>query len=231
MPKKTVYKKKGRKTTSYKKKTVGYNMMTTNLMRPMKSPRVNKQFTCVLPYRDQLTLDWKSGQDTDLSINFSLDKTTQHPDFQDIFDFYRIDAVYIKITPRYYTQQVNTQLQQLGQIGNYAYCIDRDDNAQTSYNEIRGRTGSRYCQIIRPRSVAFTPNRVNIIENDNLQQTGRTVDTNYYNFVDLRQPRIPHYGFKIANNGSQIPAGTGLDGEYSLNIDIRMKITFRGVGI
>lgn len=231
MPKKRRYTKKTPIKRTYAKKSTGYNMMTSNLFKPMKSPKVNRQFTCVLPYTDQLTLDWKSGQDTDLGITFSLDKTTQHPDFQDIFDFYRIDAVYIKITPRYYTQQVNTQLQQLGQIGNYAYCIDRDDNAQSSYNEIRGKTGSRYCQIVKPRSVAFTPNRVNIIENDNQLTTGRTIDTNYYNFIDLRQPRIPHFGFKIANNGSQIPAGTGLDGEYALNIDIRMKITFRGVGV
>ena len=214
----------------YAKKSNSYNMAGTNLSRPMKTPRVNTQFTCVLPYLLQQSLDWKTGQDTSLSLVFSLDQCQGYTDYQNIFDFYRIDAVYLKITPRYYTQQVNTQLQQQGQIGMYAYAIDRDDNAASSYDVIKARSGSRYTTLLSKRSISFTPNRVNIIENVNQTTTGRTVDTNFYNFVDLRQPRIPHFGLKMANNGSEIQAGVGLDGEYTLNVDIRLKITFKGVG-
>lgn len=225
--------RKARKTyrkKSYPKRANAYRMAETNLSRPMKTPRVNTQFTCVLPFQFQYLLDWKTGQDTSLSLLFSLDQCQGYQDFQNIFDFYRIDAVYLKVTPRFYTQQVNTQLQQQGQIGMYAYAIDRDDNAAATYDGIKARSGSRYTTLLTKRSIAFTPNRVNIIENVNQATTGRTVDTNYYNFVDLRQPRIPHFGLKMANNGSEIQAGTGLDGEYALNIDIRCKITFKGVG-
>jgi len=196
----------------------------------MKTPKVNTQFTCILPYQFQRQLDWVTGQDSALSLLFSLDQCQGFNDYQNIFDFYRIDAVYLKITPRFYTQQVNTQLQQQGQIGMYAYAIDRDDNANNSYDQIKARSGSRYTTLLSKRSISFTPNRVNIIENVNQATTGRTVDTNYYNFVDLRQPRIPHFGLKMANNGSEIPQGVGLDGEYTLNVDIRLKVTFKGVG-
>ncbi len=224
------YKKKYAKKKTYAKKANSYRMGGTNLSRPMKTPKVNTQFTCVLPYLFQRELDWKSGTDSSLSLVFSLDQCQGFTDFQNIFDFYRIDAVYVKVTPRFYTQQVNTQLQQQGQIANYAYAIDRDDNAQNSYDQIKARSGSRYTTVLSKRSISFTPNRVNIIENANQATTGRTVDTNFYNFVDLRQPRIPHFGLKMANNGSEIQAGTGLDGEYDMNVDIRLKVTFKGVG-
>lgn len=225
-----LYMAKKPKKKSYAKKSNSYRISGTNLSKPMKTPKVNTQFTCVLPYQVQETLDWKSGTDTSLSLLFSLDRCNGYQDYQNIFDFYRIDAVYIKVTPRFYTQQVNTQLQQQGQIGMYAYAIDRDDNANDTYDRIKSRSGSRYTTVLSKRSISFTPNRVNIIENVNQATTGRTVDTNFYNFVDLRQPRIPHFGLKMANNGSDIQAGTGLDGEYALNIDIRLKITFKGVG-
>ncbi len=218
------------KKKTYTKKANSYRMSGTNLSKPMKTPRVNTQFTCVLPYILQQSLDWKTGTDTSLSLVFSLDQCQGFTDYQNIFDFYRIDAVYIKITPRYYTQQVNTQLQAQGQIGMFAYAIDRDDNANNSYDQIKARSGSRYSTVLSKRSISFTPNRVNIIENVNQSTTGRTVDTNYYNFVDLRQPRIPHFGLKMANNGSEIQAGVGIDGEYTQNVDIRLKVTFKGVG-
>jgi len=219
------YKNKRKKTTyrKTKRRAITQHMDVTTGLRLMPSPRVNKQITVMRPWVEDFNLDFKnSAIDDSLSIGFSLNQTENYTLFQQLFDFYRIDAVYITIRPKYLTQQTGITT---GEIPNYVYCIDRDDLAlPVDYSTLRGQSGARVATCLQSRKVAFTPNKINIIERSAGTQGGRVADVNYKDFLDLRQSDITHYGFKICNNSAGLQ---GLAGQFEMVGTVSLKITFR----
>jgi hypothetical protein len=217
---KNAKKKQYRKT---KNRAITQHMDVTTGMRLLPTPRVNKQITVMRPWAQDFNLEFKnSALDDALSIGFSLSQTENFGLFQQLFDFYRIDAVYMTIRPKYLTQQTGITT---GEIPNYVYCIDRDDlTLPLDYATLRGQSGARVASCLQTRKVAFTPNKINIIETSAGVGGGRVADVNYRDFIDLRQPSITHYGFKICNNSSFVQ---GLAGTFEMVGTVALKITFR----
>jgi len=199
------------------------------------TPRTNQTLTLLRPMDESLrfVLAYSPMNDTFLSITHSLRQTYNYQEFQRMFDMYRIDCVYVDITPRTTSvNQVDIGTIQLNgvKIPNYTIAVDRDDSVISpvaGFNSIKVRHGSKTQNCITRRRFTYTPSRLTGAQDVSGDNKLSIIDKNVNEFINTRNDDIIHYGLKLALDGSQ--GGPVLDNLYSMDIRLTYKITFKNL--
>lgn len=225
-----------RKYTKYTKKkkrtnTVPSKLSIYNPWYLSKSRRVDHQITVVRPYEFQGQINFTPGFDSSIGVSFRLDQLHDIASFRRMFDYYRIDAVYVKFIP--FTTEKNINNIGLNhRIPNYTICIDRDDvNVLPSdFNTLKSRKGSRTQSCLTARTVSFTPTRLLGVLDGNGVLQPCVVDSDTNMMIDTEKIDIIHYGLKVAIDGSESTAAAPT-GFFNVQLSVSMKVTFMNTKI
>lgn len=224
MPGKRKYRKK-RKNTAPSKLSI-YNPWYLS-----RSRKVDHQITVVRPYEFGGQINFTPGFDSSIGIAFTLDNLHDIVSFRRMFDYYRIDAVYVKFIP-FTTEKTIGNLGLNHRIPNYTICIDRDDVAvlPSDFKTLKSRKGSRTQSCLTSRTVSFTPTRLLGVLDASSTLQPCVVDGDVSKMIDTERIDIVHYGLKVAIDGSESLA-TAPTGFFNMSVNVSMKVTFMNTKI
>lgn len=230
MPAKRKYYRKKRKYLK-RRSTMSNKLSIYNPWYISRSPRVDHQITVVRSYEFQGTINFTPGFDSSISITFNLQNVNDITSFSRMFDYYRIDAVYVKFIP-FTTEKPIGNLGLNHRIPNYTICIDRDDTITlpSNFNVLKSRKGSRTQSCLTARTVSFTPTRLSAVVDGAGALQPCKIDTDTHMFLDTDCGDITHYGLKVAIDGSESLA-TAPTGFFNVQLEINCKLTFRDTKI
>lgn len=220
MPKKYVksYKRKGRKKT-FKKKGSFHLPMRILPGRPAYSGIFNNSST--------LSIINNSTADTNGALIFKASDCLGISNYVDIFDYYRINWVKVTFEPCR-TQLLTTQTDQttapssLTQVPLFITCIDRDSlSAPLNYEALQKRGNVKETLASRKQEWKFTPNRLTTMF-ETVSTQGLKIDKGTYEYLDLADTDVPHFGMKWSMKPSQPITG------YKTYIRIEYSLSFKG---
>lgn len=129
-----------------------------------------------------------------IGLDYQLNDLEDHENFTRLFDSYRITGIKTTFYP---ITNAYTSAAQLPQI---AIAADYDDSlAATNFTYMLNRAGSRVCQFNHPCQKYITPAVRTVVMDPSIVNS---YGQKRKKWLDSRDPTVPHYGMKIAFQGS-----------------------------
>jgi len=149
-----------------------------------------------------------------------------YTDMGTLFDNYMIEKVEIMAMASWNGNTV-TGGSTVGQLPYIVHCFDIDDTNESPSTVIMQKTGAKFTQLISSNG---TPNKLATIKPAQASMIYNTSTTTAYapkrGFVDMANPNVPHYGYKMAldNSSKAYPTSTDIG---TLNLVFRYHIKLR----